>query len=73
MIWNMRYRKGVAGAQSVSASNDEIWDRLSRFLKDVVPVAEEAGVMLGAHPDDPPADALRVRRGSSTGPRSMTV
>ena len=59
MIWNMRYRPAVAGAPSVSVSSAELWDRLARFLKEVVPVAEEAGVVLGAHPDDPPAEALR--------------
>lgn len=59
MIWNMRYRRGVTGAASVSVSSAELWDRLGRFLKEVVPVAEEAGVVLGAHPDDPPAEELR--------------
>lgn len=60
MVWNMRYRRGIAGAAAVSVSSAELWDRLSRFLKDVVPVAEEAGVVLGAHPDDPPAEELRA-------------
>lgn len=59
MIWNMRYRPAIAGAPSVSVSSAELWDRLARFLQEVVPVAEEAGVVLGAHPDDPPAEELR--------------
>lgn len=59
MIWNMRYRPAIAGAPSVSVSSAELWDRLAHFLKEVVPVAEEAGVVLGAHPDDPPAEELR--------------
>lgn len=30
-----------------------------RFLKHLVPVAEEAGVRLAAHPDDPPVPVMR--------------
>ena len=55
----MRYRTGRPGAAPVTVSNDELWQRLGAFLRDVVPVAEEAGVILAAHPDDPPAEALR--------------
>ncbi len=33
---------------------DHMWDALQYFLDAVVPVAEEAGVRLGLHPDDPP-------------------
>ena len=40
-------------------SGDEMWDRLAYFLERVVPVAEEAGVKLAAHQDDPPVDILR--------------
>ena len=59
MVWNMRYREGRANAPPVRVSDAELWDRLARFLKALVPVAEEAGVKLAAHPDDPPADTLR--------------
>jgi mannonate dehydratase len=37
---------------------DEIWDNYTYFIKQVVPVAEEAGVRIGVHPDDPPAPIL---------------
>lgn len=30
-----------------------LWDNLERFLNDVLPLAEETGVMLCMHPDDP--------------------
>jgi len=37
---------------------DELWENYERFLKAVVPVAEEAGVRLALHPDDPPGPAI---------------
>jgi len=37
---------------------DELWTNLERFLNEVVPVAEEAGVVLAMHPDDPPLPEL---------------
>lgn len=33
---------------------DRMWDNLERFLHDVIPAAEAAGVRLALHPDDPP-------------------
>lgn len=39
-------------------SEDEIWDNYIYFIKKVVPVAEEAGVRIGIHPDDPPLPIL---------------
>jgi mannonate dehydratase len=59
MVWNMRYRDARAPSPPLRVSDAEIWDRLAWFLTELVPVAEEAGVKLAAHPDDPPATALR--------------
>ncbi len=39
-------------------SEDEIWENFAYFIKQVVPVAEEAGVRIGIHPDDPPVAEL---------------
>jgi mannonate dehydratase len=39
-------------------SPDEIWDNYTYFIKQVVPVAEETGVRIGIHPDDPPVPVL---------------
>ena len=38
---------------------DQLWDSLEYFLKAVVPVAEEAGVKMAMHPDDPPRSPVR--------------
>ncbi len=37
---------------------DEIWENYAYFIKQVAPVAEEAGVCIGIHPDDPPVPEL---------------
>ncbi len=39
-------------------SREEIWDNFKYFIQQVVPVAEEAGVRIGIHPDDPPVPEL---------------
>ena len=39
-------------------SDDEMWANFEYFLKAVVPVAEQAGVRIGVHPDDPPISPL---------------
>ncbi len=39
-------------------TEQEIWDNYTYFIKKVVPVAEEAGVRIGIHPDDPPMRML---------------
>ena len=39
-------------------SKEEIWDNYTYFIKQVVPVAEELGIRIGIHPDDPPVPEL---------------
>ena len=39
-------------------SIEEIWDNFTYFIRKVVPVAEESGVRIGIHPDDPPQPVL---------------
>ena len=36
----------------------KLWENLEYFLQQVIPVAEEAGVRLALHPDDPPLPVL---------------
>jgi mannonate dehydratase len=40
-------------------SEEQLWDSLEYFLQHVIPVAEEAGVKLAMHPDDPPISPVR--------------
>ena len=40
-------------------SEEQLWENLEYFLKIVIPVAEEAGVKQGLHPDDPPLSPIR--------------
>lgn len=39
-------------------TEDEIWDNFTRFIQEVAPVAEDADVKIGIHPDDPPQPEL---------------
>lgn len=46
----------LAGGRSFSAA--QMWDNYCYFMERVLPVAEEAGVRLALHPDDPPLPEL---------------
>jgi mannonate dehydratase len=59
MVWNMIVGPAADGRAVPAATPDQLWQRLKDFLDALVPVAEEAGVTLAAHPDDPPLPTVR--------------
>lgn len=40
-------------------TREELWEHFEYFLREVMPVAEEAGVRMAVHPNDPPAAVSR--------------
>jgi|YNPNPStandDraft_1061719.scaffolds.fasta_scaffold15636_3 mannonate dehydratase len=67
-----------APVADVGPVDDEtMWARLEYFLKAVVPVAEEEGVVLALHPDDPPispiAGVARIIRSVEAYKRVMEI
>jgi mannonate dehydratase len=43
-----------AKVYSPQVTEAEMWERMEKFLKTVIPAAEKAGVTMALHPDDPP-------------------
>jgi mannonate dehydratase len=39
-------------------TTNEIWENYAYFVKQVAPVAEESGIVIAFHPDDPPVPSL---------------
>jgi mannonate dehydratase len=46
------------GKDGTFISEDQMWDNYTYFMKAVLPVAEEEGLKLALHPDDPPVPML---------------
>lgn len=65
-------RYSVAGLRTALAGYDgigreELRANYKRFLQEVIPTAQELGVRMCVHPDDPPRDILGLPRIVSTG------
>lgn len=59
MVWNMIYEPDAPQGTLPTTTSEQLWQRAADFLNDCLPVAEQAGVCLAAHPDDPPLPTLR--------------
>lgn len=58
-VWNMTYDSNAPEGYIEDIGYEELWKRLKWFLEQILPVAEEAGVVMALHPDDPPMPFLR--------------
>jgi mannonate dehydratase len=62
LVWNMVVDPAASKRDTGTippATHAQLWSRLQRFLDEVLPVAEKAGVRLALHPDDPPMPTMR--------------
>jgi mannonate dehydratase len=63
--WDSSYKPDDLKALLAEYSNideEKMWDNLSYFLKAIVPVAEEGGIRMAIHPDDPPRPIFGLPR-----------
>jgi mannonate dehydratase len=58
-VWGRAIDPSAPAGDIGTVTHEQMWERLTWFLQRIVPVAEEAGVRLAAHPDDPPLPVLR--------------
>lgn len=63
--WDASYSKEEMAAllrEYRSLGEDGLWKNFEIFLKKVIPVAEEAGIKMAIHPDDPPYSIFGIPR-----------
>lgn len=63
--WDSSYSKeDLQGllAEYEQVDEEKLWDNLAYFIRKIIPVAEEAGVKMAIHPDDPPFSIFGLPR-----------
>jgi mannonate dehydratase len=63
--WDTSYDAGQLRAllaEYASCDEARLWENLEYFLQRIIPVAEEAGIRMAIHPDDPPRPIFGLPR-----------
>jgi mannonate dehydratase len=63
--WDTSYDAGELRAllaEYASCDEARLWENLEYFLQRIIPVAEEAGIRMAIHPDDPPRPIFGLPR-----------
>jgi mannonate dehydratase len=63
--WDTSYKADELKAlldEYAQVDSEKLWDHLEYFLKAIVPVAEESGIRMAIHPDDPPRPIFGLPR-----------
>ncbi len=63
--WDASYKKEdlkLLFEQYAELNEEMLWENLEYFLKEIIPVAEEAHVKMAIHPDDPPWNIFGLPR-----------
>jgi mannonate dehydratase len=59
-VWNMNYDSSSSCQGFLpELDSEELWERFHWFLQRIMPAAEEAGIEMALHPDDPPMPFMR--------------
>src|SRR5690606_13268024 len=66
--WDSSYTKeemqDLINEYKENVDEEKLWENLEYFIKEIIPVAEEAGVKMAIHPDDPPWNIFGLPRRS---------
>ena len=66
--WDSSYTKeemqDLINEYKENVDEEKLWENLEYFIKEIIPVAEEAGVKMAIHPDDPPWEFSVCRESS---------
>jgi D-mannonate dehydratase len=57
--FDLEASKAMGLTRSGEVSEEKMWANITRFIKEVMPVADKFGVRMALHPDDPPISPLR--------------
>jgi mannonate dehydratase len=57
--FDLKATQAMGLTRSGEVSEEKMWQNITHFIKEIMPVADKFGVRMALHPDDPPVSPLR--------------